>query len=142
MEKEYSAITLAQLPTVAQQLSAAFQHTLVCLEGPMGAGKTTLIRALCQARGVAEPVTSPSYALVNEYRDGQGQPIYHFDWYRLESPEEALDVGLDHYLGQDALCFMEWPEKISTFLPSAYDLLELSVASDQTRTLRHKILSA
>ncbi len=85
--------------------------------GSMGAGKTTFIKALCKELGVVDTVSSPTFSIVNEYETINGELIYHFDFYRLDSPEEALDFGLYEYIDSEAYCFMEWPEMIEQLLP-------------------------
>lgn len=139
MQHEYPSVTLDDLPRVARAILAERQHPVLCFQGPMGAGKTTLIRALCQELGVKEAVASPTYALVHEYRDSQERPVYHFDWYRLEEPEEALDLGLDYYLEEGALCLMEWPEKIRNFLPPASEVIYIRPAASGLRRIDHQI---
>lgn len=104
--------------------------------GEMGAGKTTFIQAICRELGVVEDVTSPTFALVNEYSGYDDQVIYHFDFYRLNDPAEALDFGLEDYLSSDGYCLMEWPEKISPFLPEDICQIHLDVLSNQDRLLR------
>ena len=85
--------------------------------GSMGAGKTTFIRAICEELGVKESVNSPTFAIVNEYKSGNGKPIYHFDFYRINKEEEALDFGYEDYFFSGNLCLVEWPEKIIHLLP-------------------------
>lgn len=90
--------------------------------GKMGAGKTTFITAVCRELGVTEPVTSPTFAIVNEYQTSptgglQGASVFHFDFYRIRRIEEAYDIGFDDYLDSGALCFIEWPELIEDLLP-------------------------
>jgi tRNA threonylcarbamoyladenosine biosynthesis protein TsaE len=89
---------------------------LACFYGPVGAGKTTLIQAICRRLGVDEDVTSPSYALVNTYVDRKGAPVYHLDLYRLQDLDEALQIGVEEYLYGDGLCLVEWPELIEPLL--------------------------
>ena len=106
------------LPEVAQAILDHLQgRHLVAFRGPMGAGKTTLIRAICEQLGVTDTVTSPTFALINEYKDAQGEPVYHFDFYRIEKLEEAFDFGYEEYFFSDHLCLVEWPEKIESLLP-------------------------
>jgi tRNA threonylcarbamoyladenosine biosynthesis protein TsaE len=100
----------------------------------MGAGKTTFTTALCKALGVQEDaVSSPTFAIVNEYRGGLGQPIFHFDFYRIENPAEALDIGLYDYLDSGYLCLMEWPENIEGLLPEETLKVSISVQPDGSR---------
>lgn len=107
-----------ELPEAAQAiLDNLRDRTLVAFRGPMGAGKTTLIRALCDQLGVTDTVTSPTFALINEYKDAEGNPIYHFDFYRIEKLEEAFDFGYEEYFYSGHLCLVEWPEKIEPLLP-------------------------
>ncbi len=109
---------LDDLPEAAAAVLANLQgRSLVLLRGPMGAGKTTLIRALCDRLGVEDTVTSPTFALVNEYRDREGAPLYHFDFYRIDRLEEAFDLGYEEYFYGGDLCLVEWPEKIEALLP-------------------------
>ena len=106
---------LAALPAAAAQVRDAIQgqSSIVCFEGEMGAGKTTFIKALCERLGVpATDVSSPTFALVNEYRDARNQPIYHFDFYRLDSPDEAERIGALEYFDSGYLCLIEWPSRI------------------------------
>lgn len=103
--------------------------------GKMGAGKTTFIKAVCQALGVEDVITSPTFALVNEYTDGQGNPIYHFDFYRIKKIEEVYDMGYEDYFYSGNLCLLEWPELIEDLLPD--DAVKVSIIQndDNTRTV-------
>ncbi|RZL12471.1 MAG: tRNA (adenosine(37)-N6)-threonylcarbamoyltransferase complex ATPase subunit type 1 TsaE [Hymenobacter sp.] len=135
---------LSALPTVAQQLATAIAEsgqTLVAFEGEMGAGKTTLIRALCAALGVEDDVSSPTFALVNEYRTGQGQPIYHFDFYRIDSEEEAARLGAAEYFDSGYLCLVEWPARVAGLLPPQRLLVELTVTGSESREIQLSIIN-
>ncbi|MCR5886322.1 tRNA (adenosine(37)-N6)-threonylcarbamoyltransferase complex ATPase subunit type 1 TsaE [Hymenobacter sp. J193] len=127
---------LAALPAAAAQVREALAgHSIVCFEGEMGAGKTTFIKALCASLGVTEEVSSPTFSLVNEYRDARDQPIYHFDFYRLNSAQEALDIGALEYFDSGYLCLIEWPGRIEALLPSDRLLLTLTVTGPSAREL-------
>ncbi len=93
-------------------------NTVFAFRGDMGAGKTTFIKAICEQLGVEDVINSPTFAIVNEYRSGSGELIYHFDFYRINKPEEAYDFGYEDYFYSGALCFIEWPEKVEDLLPS------------------------
>ncbi|GAB3937231.1 tRNA (adenosine(37)-N6)-threonylcarbamoyltransferase complex ATPase subunit type 1 TsaE [Larkinella terrae] len=110
--------SLAELDAVAGQLVAAgSSHSVWLFDGPMGAGKTTLIKAVCRQMGVLNTVQSPTFSIVNEYVTEKGEPIYHFDCYRLRDEEEALDSGLEEYIDSGERCLIEWPERIAGLLP-------------------------
>lgn len=102
---------------------------------PMGAGKTTFISALCEVMGAEDEASSPTFSLVNEYAVPGKMPIYHFDFYRIESPAEAMDMGLDDYWDSGALCLMEWPENVEEFLPEDTIDLTIEVLEDGSRLL-------
>ncbi|MCR5351055.1 MAG: tRNA (adenosine(37)-N6)-threonylcarbamoyltransferase complex ATPase subunit type 1 TsaE [Bacteroidales bacterium] len=109
---------------------------LIAFYASMGAGKTTFTTALCRRLGVrSDAVSSPTFAIVNEYRAASGEPVYHFDFYRINKAEEALDIGLYDYLDSGALCLMEWPENIEDLLPEETLKVSISVAPDGVRTL-------
>ena len=109
---------------------------LVAFHAAMGAGKTTFITSLCRCLGVrSDAVSSPTFAIVNEYRTALGDPVYHFDFYRITKPEEALDIGLYDYLDSGALCLMEWPENIADLLPEETLRVDITVGDDGTRTI-------
>ena len=111
-------------------------HSLVAFYAPMGAGKTTFITALCKELGVREDaVSSPTFAIVNEYLAASGEPVYHFDFYRIDKPAEALDIGLYEYLDSGALCLMEWPENIEGLLPEETLKVSIAVLPDGSRRL-------
>ena len=109
--------------------------SVVAFYGAMGAGKTTFITALCRALGVRDDVTSPTFTLVNEYRDGAGESVYHFDFYRINRLSEALDIGLFEYFDSGALCLVEWPEMIEELLPEDALRVQILVEDADTRTL-------
>ncbi len=128
---------LEQLDQAAQEfLREVGEHTLIAFYAPMGAGKTTFTTAVCKALGVQEDaVSSPTFAIVNEYRSGNGRPVYHFDFYRIENPAEALDIGLYDYLDSGELCLMEWPENVEELLPEETLRIQIKVLPDGTRCL-------
>ena len=105
------------------------------LHGPMGAGKTTFVKALMQEMGVEDIVNSPTFAIVNVYSDTQGNDIYHFDCYRLRSLQEAFDLGAEEYLNSGCYCFIEWPDIIADLLPDDTLHLTFQVLPDDTRSL-------
>lgn len=93
------------------------ENTVFAFYGKMGAGKTTFIKAVCEQLGVEDVINSPTFAIVNEYVDGEGEPIYHFDFYRIKKEQEVLDIGYEDYVYSGHVCFMEWPELIENLLP-------------------------
>jgi len=129
--------SLAGLDGAAKKfLQAIGDRRLIAFYAPMGAGKTTFTTAVCKALGVREDaVSSPTFAIVNEYRTSAGESIYHFDFYRVEKLEEALDIGLYDYLDSGSLCLMEWPENIEPLLPEETLKVHISVEADGSRTL-------
>ena len=108
---------------------------VIAFYGSMGAGKTTFITALCEALGVRDVVNSPTFTIVNEYRNGAGEPVYHFDFYRINRLSEALDIGLYEYFDSGALCLVEWPEMIEELLPEDVLKVQILVDDADTRTL-------
>ena len=108
--------------------------TVVRIDGKMGAGKTKIISNICMQLGVKEVITSPTFSLINTYQSNNG-PIYHFDFYRLQNPNEALDIGIEEYLESGNVCFLEWAEKIENHLPLNYDHYILKVLNDNTRKI-------
>jgi tRNA threonylcarbamoyladenosine biosynthesis protein TsaE len=110
-------------------------NTLVAFFAPMGAGKTTFTTALCKVLGVTDPVGSPTFAIVNEYMCCNGEPMYHFDFYRINRVSEAIEIGLYDYLDSGYLCIMEWPENIEELLPEETLRVQIAINADQSRTL-------
>lgn len=109
-------------------------HKVVLFDGPMGAGKTTLISALCKSLGSTDDLSSPTFSIVNEYQSNVGV-IYHFDFYRLKSIEEAFDFGLEEYLYSGNYCFLEWSEKVEALLPDSPLKISIEIIDEQTRLL-------
>lgn len=127
----------AELPDAAKTfINNMGDRTVVALHGEMGAGKTTFINALCRELGVeSDPTASPTFALVNEYRsDTTAELIYHFDLYRLEDLDEAMDMGIEDYLDCGALCLIEWPDVVDPLLPEDTIDLNITVNPDGSRT--------
>ncbi len=111
-------------------------HNLIALYGQMGAGKTTFTTALCKVLGVREDaVSSPTFAIVNEYKAASGDSVFHFDFYRITKLAEALDIGFYDYMDSGCLCIMEWPENIEELLPEETLKVHISVSDDEVRTL-------
>ena len=101
----------------------------------MGSGKTTLIKAICQKLGVKDPTSSPTFSIINEYRSPGGEPIYHFDFYRLKNEQEALDIGCEEYFYSGNLCLVEWPERIKNLLPEGALRVEIKVQGSKREVL-------
>ena len=122
---------LSELRLHAQEfLDATKGHNILAFYAPMGAGKTTFTTAICHQLGVRDDaVSSPTFSIVNEYRAADGSHIYHFDFYRIEKIEEALDIGLFDYLDSGCLCIIEWPENIESILPE--DTLKVSICVNE-----------
>jgi len=119
----------------AEFLEKIGDNNLIAFFAPMGAGKTTFTTAICRALGVTDPVGSPTFAIVNEYMRADGEPMYHFDFYRINKLSEAMDIGLEDYLYSGCLCIMEWPENIEELLPEETLMIRITVNPDQSRTL-------
>jgi tRNA threonylcarbamoyladenosine biosynthesis protein TsaE len=135
IEVTLTATALSDLTAIAQQLlSFAGNNRIFLFHGDMGAGKTTLIKSLCAELGVNTPVSSPTFAIVNEY-EGAQYKIYHFDFYRLKTQTEALDMGCEEYFYSGDYCFIEWPDKIPDMLPSHYISITISVLNDTSRKI-------
>ena len=131
---------IQSLEAVARQFwSAISEHRVIAFYGSMGAGKTTFITALCKVLGVEDTVNSPTFTLVNEYEAADGMPVWHFDFYRIERPEEALDIGLEEYLYGDGLSLIEWPENIEPLLPEDCLKVYLEVVGAEQRRLSFEL---
>lgn len=134
--------TIEELPKVAQSFWAQYgAQQIFTLEGAMGAGKTTFVKALCAAKGVEDTTASPTFSIINQYNyrtnEGVTRNIYHLDLYRLRDEEEAIGAGVEDTIYQEgAICFVEWPDIIQELLPADTIRLQLTVLPDQRRQLR------
>ncbi len=130
-----TATSVTQLPIVASRIiTFGGDDRIFLFHGDMGAGKTTLIKSLCECLGTTEVVTSPTFALVNEYTAANVK-IYHFDFYRIKNQTEALDIGCEEYFYSGNYCFIEWPEKIPDMLPAHYISISIKVLNDNGREI-------
>lgn len=133
MEKILEISSLDELDKVAEAVIEALDgRTVVAFDAPMGAGKTTLISRIAAYLGAQDDVTSPTFAIVNQY-EGSERTIYHFDMYRIERIEEALDFGCEEYFASGELCLVEWPEKIEALLPDDTMVVRIEILSDSER---------
>lgn len=127
--------SIDQLEEVAQQIIANNPKKVILFHGEMGVGKTTLIKQLCKTLGVTGATSSPTFSLVNEYEANDNQLVYHFDFYRLNKEEDALDMGVDDYLYSGNWCFIEWAEKIPNLIPEVHSVITISLLADGKRSL-------
>lgn len=127
---------LADIDRAAEEfLSKIGDSKLIAFYAPMGSGKTTFTTALCRVLGVGDAVCSPTFTIINEYVAADGESIFHFDFYRITKPSEAMDIGLYDYLDSGCLCLMEWPENVEELLPEETLKVTIKVNPDQSRTL-------
>ncbi|MBP5799624.1 MAG: tRNA (adenosine(37)-N6)-threonylcarbamoyltransferase complex ATPase subunit type 1 TsaE [Prevotella sp.] len=115
-------------------IDAMGEHTVFAFYGKMGAGKTTFIKAICEELGVCDVITSPTFAIVNEYTASDG-PVYHFDFYRIKKLEEVYDMGFEDYFYSGSRCFVEWPELIEEVLPEDAVKVQIKEEEDGTRAI-------
>jgi tRNA threonylcarbamoyladenosine biosynthesis protein TsaE len=124
------------LPAAARKLlDQTGEKKILAFYGSMGAGKTTIIKAVCKVLGAADLVSSPTFTLVNEYRTGTGESLYHIDFYRINKKEEVFDFGIEEYLSSGSYCFMEWPELVEDILPPETVRIKITVGGNEERIL-------
>ncbi len=121
--------------TARQFIEQIGERTVFAFNGAMGAGKTTFIKAICEELGVTETVNSPTFSIVNEYEVGNGRIIYHFDCYRINKIEEAMEIGIEEYLYSGNLCFIEWSENIAPLLPDSVVNVEIKELENGERNV-------
>lgn len=132
MKKSYR---LSELTATANWLLDHCSSRILLFYGAMGSGKTTLIKELARLLGVRDVTSSPTFSLVNEYRTEKDDPVFHFDFYRIEDEVEAYDMGIEEYFESGAWCFLEWPDKVENLLPLESKVITLSINPDNTRTI-------
>ena len=123
--------------TALKLLSAAGSHKVIALHGEMGAGKTTFVHALCEAMGIKDVVTSPTFSIINQYKTAKGQTVYHMDLYRIKDENEATNAGVEDCLYSGDICLVEWPEKAPGIFPE--DTLHIYISSVDNNTRKLKI---
>src|SRR5690606_3879181 len=139
--KKISGVSQEQLAGAAQEIIGyCGAENIWLFEGGMGAGKTTLIKEIARQLQVEDPVSSPTFSIVNEYLGADGQPIYHFDFYRIEDQEEALDLGVEEYFYSGNYCWIEWAERISAYIPEKFALIRIEVGENDEREISLKII--
>lgn len=131
MKQSFTIQSVDELDAVAEAIVKCMSEAKVfAFYGQMGAGKTTFIKRICAKLGVSNVVNSPTFSIINEYELPQGDPIFHFDFYRLNSPQEAINIGYYEYIESGYLCLMEWPEKIENLLPENCVYVKIITADD------------
>jgi tRNA threonylcarbamoyladenosine biosynthesis protein TsaE len=127
---------IAAIDTIAEKIISAVKHKRVwCFYGEMGAGKTTLIKQICEKLGVTSDMTSPSFGIINEYKTNKNDTIFHFDFYRIKNESEALDLGIYEYLDSGKYCFLEWPENIDSLLDDDYLKIYIKLVDETKRQI-------
>ena len=136
-KKEFHINGVDELGQVADYLiSLRNESDIIAFYGPMGAGKTTLIKNLCHKMGVTDEVNSPTFAIVNEYVTIEGESVYHFDFYRIKKLEEVFDIGYDNYFYSGNLCLLEWPEMIDPLMPDRFIRVDIALGeTDDSRKI-------
>jgi len=128
--------SLHQIDVVAREIiSYCAADRIWIFKGEMGAGKTTLIKAISRCFGIGDLVSSPTFSIVNEYRNYNNEVFYHFDFYRIDDPKEVLEIGIDEYFYSGNLCWLEWAEKIAEYLPMDFALISIRMNEDGSRTI-------
>ncbi|MDH5609339.1 MAG: tRNA (adenosine(37)-N6)-threonylcarbamoyltransferase complex ATPase subunit type 1 TsaE [Cyclobacteriaceae bacterium] len=128
---------LGQISEVAADLlREGRDYPVWCFFAQMGAGKTTLIKAVCEQLGVQDTMGSPTFSIINEYLDGRGNPVYHFDFYRLTREQEASDIGTEDYFYSGNFCLVEWPENVLGILPDRYLKIYINLVNENQREIR------
>jgi tRNA threonylcarbamoyladenosine biosynthesis protein TsaE len=135
MIKNYS---LEELPAIAKKVIKLAKNKVLLFYGEMGVGKTTLIKEIVKQLGSIDTVSSPTFSLVNEYHSTNGDKIYHFDFYRINNENEALDIGVEEYFYSDCWCLIEWPEKVKNLVPLNSVTITITSISNQIRTIELK----
>lgn len=126
--------SLEEISSAARQFVESIgERRIFAFYGSMGAGKTTFIKAICEELGVEDVITSPTFAIVNEYTTGTGKPLYHFDFYRIKKLDEFYDMGGEDYFSSGNLCFIEWPELIEDVLPEEAVIVNIKEVDDGSR---------
>lgn len=139
MSMDIKINSLDEMRKAAQEFVAAMgDRKVFAFYGKMGAGKTTFIKAVCEELGVEDVINSPTFAIVNEYVDGNGEPVYHFDFYRIKKEQEVLDIGYEDYVYSGHVCFMEWPELIENLLPD--DAVKVTIEEETDGSRKVSIL--
>jgi len=135
LKEEFIISSESELTHVSKKIISLLKHNIILLEGEMGTGKTTFVKYFIAALTEYSGVTSPTFSIVNEYENKKGIPIYHMDLYRLETIEEALNIGIEEYLDSGNLCLIEWPNLIADILPENHHLITLTLKDDGARVL-------
>ena len=127
---------IEDLPQVAKAfIDNIGEDRIFLFDGEMGAGKTTFIAEVCRQLGADDDFGSPTFSIVNEYEDAKGEPIYHFDLYRIDSPYEIIDMGADDYFYSGALCLVEWPDRLGNLAPDEFRTVRITLNSDGSRSI-------
>lgn len=135
MNRNYS---LNELTSVAKELITACKYKILLFNGPMGVGKTTLIKEVCKVLGVEDIAHSPTFSIVNEYITNNEDQVYHFDFYRIENEDEAYDIGIEDYFYSDNWCLVEWPENIKNLLPLESVDINITLLDNGQRNIQLK----
>jgi len=132
MTSEYN---LSELTNVAREILSQSKSKILLFYGEMGAGKTTLIKEICSLLDIEDKISSPTFSLVNEYKSRQGESVYHFDFYRIEDEEEAMDIGFEEYIDSGKWCLIEWPQNIENLLPLKSSAIQIQILENGNRSL-------
>tara|TARA_B100001057_G_C22867941_1_gene957427 strand:- start:6383 stop:6823 length:441 start_codon:yes stop_codon:yes gene_type:complete len=135
MELIYS---LNEIDSISQKISNKLENKVVTFKGPMGSGKTTMIKSICRQLGFDDNVSSPTFSIVNSYENSSNDMIFHLDLYRIEKIEELMDIGIEEYLDSGNWCFIEWPEIIDRLLNFKHTQIELSILNNFKRRIKIK----